>query len=56
MFPELTWWGNLELVNIGIRIIDVTNVIVRGLTISKVRASTDAIGEFLECFRAPARC
>ncbi|KAI5848508.1 putative pectate lyase A [Morchella snyderi] len=31
------------LVNIGIRIIDVSNVIVRGLTIQKVLASTDAI-------------
>lgn len=37
-----------ELVNIGIRVINVSNVIVRGLTIQKVIAPTDAIGESLE--------
>ncbi|KAL7274781.1 hypothetical protein RUND412_002301 [Rhizina undulata] len=32
------------LINVGIRIINTSNVIVRGLTIQKVIASTDAIG------------
>ncbi|KAL7275535.1 hypothetical protein RUND412_001519 [Rhizina undulata] len=32
------------LINVGIRVIDTSNVIVRGLTIQKVLASTDAIG------------
>lgn len=44
----LTLW-DLALVNIGIRIINVSNVIVRGLKIQKVLASTDAIGRFLGC-------
>lgn len=44
----LKWWNNLALVNIGIRVINVSNVIVRGLKIQKVLASTDAIGKFLK--------